>query len=70
MVDHTPVTWDLVQTPTGKIIPRADSEVLEQESYVCEIPGHYGFYASPGTCRICGKTLVKKMVGVGFKEKA
>ncbi|MEM6926970.1 MAG: hypothetical protein AAF602_08590 [Myxococcota bacterium] len=69
-MSETDQHWTLVQTPTGKIINRADAEVLETDAYVCEIPGHYGIYMEPGNCRICGRPRVKKHVAVGFKEKA
>ena len=61
--------WKLTQTPTGKIIERANAEVLEQESYVCEDAGHYGIYFEPGNCRICGQPRIQKVVPIGFKEK-
>jgi len=69
MVEDSSSNWDLVQTPSGKIIPRADAEVLETDAWVCEDPGHYGIYMEPGNCRICGKPRIKKHVAVGFREK-
>lgn len=62
--------WSLVQTPTGKIINRADAEVLEMDAWVCADPGHYGIYMEPGNCRICGKPRVQRHVAVGFAQKA
>lgn len=62
--------WKLVQTPTGKIIERSKSEVLEAEVYVCKDPGHYGIYHEPGSCRICGEPRIKKTAPIGFKEIA
>ncbi|MBX2803016.1 MAG: hypothetical protein KTR31_35360 [Myxococcales bacterium] len=62
--------WALVQTPTGKIIERSNSEVLEEEAWVCADSGHYGIYFEPSNCRICGKERVKKKVPIGFREKA
>jgi hypothetical protein len=69
-VSENPNHWKLVQTTTGKIIERANAEVLEQESYVCEDSGHYGIYPEAGNCRICGRPRVKKVVPVGFREKS
>ncbi len=61
--------WSLVQTPTGKIIDRASSEVLEEDAWVCADSGHYGIYFAAGRCRICGEDRVQKRVPIGFREK-
>jgi len=69
-VAENPNHWQQVQTPTGKLIARSDSEVLEQESWVCADPGHYGIYREASNCRICGEPRIKKVVPVGFAEKS
>lgn len=60
--------WDLVQTPTGKVISRANAQVLEEKRYVCAKSEHLGAYVDPGNCRLCGEPRIERTVPVGFKE--